>query len=341
MRDARPSPEQAACRRGSGLIALLVALIVLQLLVAVIVTGGARDQASSGVRVEASRALYAAEGAANMAYAEVFAGADLDGDAGLGTISNDGNAANDPSIGGVGAWVAPVGVTQTYSATARGAWTSRRVQFSVTTGAPAESFELYDPAVALNGTDGWEPWDSNPGAVAYATRQYHRSGVQALDILQTTDLVYRYSATSGVWKYSAWQYIPSSTTGTDHYFILMNTYTSQGAKSWSTQVRFELGTNKLYDNVTGANTASLNIIRDQWVRIEVDIDLDAGTQTVRYGGNLLFTGGWNRLGGVRAIAAVDLYGSTASHVYYDDVQLTGAAGSYTKVTGIRAAKPSP
>ena len=40
--------------------------------------------------------------------------------------------------------------------------------------APIEGFESYAVGVALNNVGGWVPWDSNPGAVGYASNTYAR-----------------------------------------------------------------------------------------------------------------------------------------------------------------------
>ncbi len=85
-------------RRGTIAVAVLVALVVLSLVVAAAVTGGARDQQLTRVRVQGARAQAAADSAAAMAVKEMMDGADLDGDGVIGTISNDSNTATDPTI---------------------------------------------------------------------------------------------------------------------------------------------------------------------------------------------------------------------------------------------------
>ena len=101
----------------------------------------------------------------------------------------------------------------------------------------------------------------------------------------------------------------------------MNTYVDGGAKNWSTQVRFDLNRNTVYDDLGGGSNV-LPLIRDQWVPITVDIDLDNNTQVISYNSQTLFKGAWTRMGGATlSLAAVNLYGSSASHTYYDDVSL--------------------
>lgn len=87
-------------RRGSVAAAMVVALVLLQVVVAGMVLAGARDQDLTQRRVETVRAMYAAEAGINMAVREVMLATDFDGDGAVGTISDDGNAGNDPDLSG-------------------------------------------------------------------------------------------------------------------------------------------------------------------------------------------------------------------------------------------------
>ncbi len=86
-------------RRG----ATAIVMVVLMLLVAMIVIGsavsGARDQDLTVRRVETVQSIYAAEAGMNMAIREIINNADEDGDGGVGSISDDGNDANNPVFG--------------------------------------------------------------------------------------------------------------------------------------------------------------------------------------------------------------------------------------------------
>lgn len=86
--------------RGSAIVAILVALAMLQILVAAIVFSGTRSDTLSTLRLDAARSLYAAEAGANLAIREVVLNSDADADGGIGSISNDANATNDPAISG-------------------------------------------------------------------------------------------------------------------------------------------------------------------------------------------------------------------------------------------------
>ena len=166
----------------------------------------------------------------------------------------------------------------------------------------AEDFDSYPANYQLHGQGGWRGWDNSVAAGAFTTTTYKRSTAKSVDIAGPSDLVQKFTATSGQWQVKVWQFIPANTTGNDTYFILMNTYNDGGAKSWSTQVIFNFSTNLVYDNMGGA-VGSVALVRDQWVPIVVDVDLDTKKQTIYYNGTKVTKVDWNRLGGVAAIGA--------------------------------------
>lgn len=86
-------------RRGAIVVAMVIVLVLLGLLVVGMVMGGARDQDLTVRRVEALQAVYACEAGVNMALRERMLNVDEDGDGQVGSISDDGNAANDPALG--------------------------------------------------------------------------------------------------------------------------------------------------------------------------------------------------------------------------------------------------
>ena len=86
-------------RRATIAISMIIALVVVNLIIISIVTGGARDHDLTIKRVETIQAFYAAEAGMNMGIRELMNNADEDGDGAIGTISDDGNAANDPTFG--------------------------------------------------------------------------------------------------------------------------------------------------------------------------------------------------------------------------------------------------
>lgn len=115
MRSAPPSR-----RRGVVSVAVLILLGVLMLVVAGVVMAGGRDHEVAGLELQGERARYAADAAAHMAVKELFDNLDRDGDGGIGTISADGNTANDPTLGATRLWATAVTAGSETTVTARG-----------------------------------------------------------------------------------------------------------------------------------------------------------------------------------------------------------------------------
>ena len=102
-----------------------------------------------------------------------------------------------------------------------------------------DHFDTYLTGSQMHLQGGWKGWYNDPLAGALTSSTQARSALNSVDIVGATDLVHEYTGfTAGTWTYTAWQYIPSSLTGTT-YFILLNGYDDTGAtNNWSTQVNF-------------------------------------------------------------------------------------------------------
>ena len=196
-------------------------------------------------------------------------------------------------------------------------------------GAPApswsENFDSYPSDHQMHGEGGWKGWGNVPSAGALTSNVQSHSAPNSVAILGASDLVHEYSGyTSGLWTYSAWQFVPTNLSGLS-YFILLNQYDDAGlTNNWSTQVSFD-GTANVVLNEGAAGGQTLPLIKGEWVNIRVVIDLDADTQTFYYGDDLLYTASWTdglTGGGILNIGAVDLFANNASVVYYDDIALT-------------------
>ncbi len=86
--------------RGAIGIAVIAALVMVEVVIIVSVIGGSLQQDLTLQRIDTNRAFYAAEAGVAMAVREEWVGADEDGDGTVGSISDDGNTTNDPQIGG-------------------------------------------------------------------------------------------------------------------------------------------------------------------------------------------------------------------------------------------------
>lgn len=171
----------------------------------------------------------------------------------------------------------------------------------------------------------WEPWDDNPEwATAEVTSDVSRSAPHSLAVDLQDDVVRQFGFMDGQWRFTAWQFVPSDFVG-ESFLILLNNYVHGGPYNASVQLAVDGAAEVIEDRDSGD---TLPLTRDQWVEIRMDINLDADTVSVYYGGRLLVTKNWQDAAGsgepLPAIGAVDLYANGASPVHYDDLSLVPA-----------------
>jgi hypothetical protein len=100
--------------------------------------------------------------------------------------------------------------------------------------------------------------------------------------------------------------------------------------SWSTQVIFDSATGTAANEPSGADQGSAPLVTGQWVDLQLDVDLDADSQTFTYNGTQVFSGSWTQqypnqsVPGILNIGSIDLFANGASAVYYDDIRITAA-----------------
>ena len=87
-------------RPGVAAVAMVVLLLIVDLVIVGIAVGLSRDHDLTVRRIQTIEAMYAAEAGVNMSIREQMYAADEDGDGTVGTISDDSNDANDPTLGG-------------------------------------------------------------------------------------------------------------------------------------------------------------------------------------------------------------------------------------------------
>ncbi|MCC6678825.1 MAG: hypothetical protein IT436_16975 [Phycisphaerales bacterium] len=189
----------------------------------------------------------------------------------------------------------------------------------------SDNFDSYSPGT-INGQGGWQGWDGNPAFAGTVTSALALSAPNSQQINSASDSVHLYSGVStGMWTYTAKQYIPSSFTGST-YFILLNTYNDGGPYDWSVELQFLGGTGQIVDDLRASNPVTF--VRDAWAEIRIDFDLTANTISQFYNGSLIASGTWTTgTPSVLNLAAVDLFGGTGTDVYYDDMRLIPAPAS--------------
>jgi len=191
-----------------------------------------------------------------------------------------------------------------------------------------EDFDSYAAGSGLHGQGGWKGWGDDPTWDAFVTDEMSHSAPNSLDVMVDSDIVHEFEGyTSGLWTFSAWQYIPTGFEGSS-YFILLNSYTDDGSNNnWSAQVRFDSSIGMVESEFEGEQ---LPLIFDEWVELKVEIDLDMDMQTFYYGGDMLYMKSWTEGvsgGGALNIAALDLFANGATSIYYDDLSRIPAPGS--------------
>ena len=91
--------SENAPRRAMVAVAMIVVLLTLDLIIVGFVVSAGRDHALTIRRLETVEAAYAAEAGVNMSIRELMLPADDDSDGTIGTISDDGDNGNDPTLG--------------------------------------------------------------------------------------------------------------------------------------------------------------------------------------------------------------------------------------------------
>ncbi len=94
-------PARRTCRhrRGAIALALVLALLLLELAIVASVVGGTRRHDLTGARINSMRSFYASEAGINMGVRELMNNQDEDGDGTIGAVSDNGNSLDDPGAG--------------------------------------------------------------------------------------------------------------------------------------------------------------------------------------------------------------------------------------------------
>ena len=186
----------------------------------------------------------------------------------------------------------------------------------------SDNFDAYVNGSGLHGQGGWRGWDGNPAFNGFVSSRFARSAPHSLESRPTTDIVQQYTGVnSGLWTISGWCYIPSGGSGIQ-YFILLNTYNEGGPNNWSLDMGFDQNSGQIIED--DPNTPPLQMIRDAWVPVRVEIDFTNDTQSVYYGVSLLVTKSWTEGasgGGALNLDALDIYSNASTAIYWDDLDL--------------------
>jgi len=194
-----------------------------------------------------------------------------------------------------------------------------------------EDFESLGAGTVLHEVAGWEGWYGDSNAAASVSDAHAFSGTQSVRVDSSTDAVQVLDITEGKWVLTAMQYIPSGTSGTTR-FHMQNQY-RDGAIGRSVQWFFNLSEGVMGDDYDDNATAT--IVYDTWIELKLIIDLDNDSLEQYYNGQLISSRAWVYSGSAQ-IQSIDLFGNSASTVYYDDFKIQDYLSSL-----IEAYNPSP
>lgn len=187
----------------------------------------------------------------------------------------------------------------------------------------SDNFESYPANQVLSNVGGWFGWDNVPAAAGTVDASLARSFPNSIRIGPTGDAVQpALGITSGKWRVTGWQYIPTGgLVGGDIYFIINNRYSHGGPYTWTVQLKADRLTGMVHEDQRAGDTPQ-PIVFDRWVEYRIDIDLDANTMSQYYNGGLLLQSTYSTGTATdpRAIENIDLFnnGGTCN---WDDLSI--------------------
>lgn len=173
--------------------------------------------------------------------------------------------------------------------------------FAPTAGAASvfdETFEGY----ALGNADGQGAWVDFGGArLTSIVNTLASGGSQSIEFSTNpgygSDSYFDLAApiTSGQLALTFDTYIPTGFDGNAHYFISRGP-TGDGPPANVFEEGFHFFGNGTAGTFYDSGSPTTPLLRDQWVTVRVDIDLDGNTAVASYGGTEIFNGAWNNGG---------------------------------------------
>ncbi len=177
-----------------------------------------------------------------------------------------------------------------------------------------DNFESYTLGTKIT-TNGWEGWLGDNSYAGYSSTDHAFSGTKSIKIPDAScDAAHTFTGiTSGKWTYKIKQYIPSSANGT----ICVDLYSLAGVE-WGVEMLCNTVTGKVNHDV-GPAADDLTLIKDAWVEIRFEIDLDGNTVSEYYNNQLLSSHSWT---GRSALTYTDLFPYPGDGpAYYDDLSV--------------------
>ncbi|MHC5114753.1 MAG: hypothetical protein ACYTGP_10030 [Planctomycetota bacterium] len=197
------------------------------------------------------------------------------------------------------------------------------------------SDELFQPGQGLQDARGWKGFDANPAFDAITAPNPFLSPPLSVDVQGNANPVREFgTGDEGTWFFQTWTFVPgnyqqppSADPYAGSHLRLYDAYEDGGPYHWSVDIQFDARDQqcKVYVG-NGLETVDVPYIVDQWVPIDVVVDLDNDICEVFYDAQPLtqyqWTSGFDGSGGGQPnIAAVDLFAQGSSSIFYDDFVL--------------------
>ena len=196
-----------------------------------------------------------------------------------------------------------------------------------------DDFDDLNTVTPVSTQSSWEPWNNDPAADTYVTNVESLSPPNSLEMGGASNMLHNLGVlTSGMYEFSAWQFIPAGfqpdmpggpLTGT--FVNLMSIYEHGGPYHWAVQLQFDAtdGMLKVFDG-DPVQTIDVPYQTETWVRISCFIDLDADLVEIYYDDVMITSYPWSvgvmGDGGAVELGAINFDAHGSSPVYYDDVQ---------------------
>jgi hypothetical protein len=183
----------------------------------------------------------------------------------------------------------------------------------------SDTFDSY-PEGPLNGQGEWDSYYYTIWPKVYVVSEQNHSNPHSCRIEARGGAQHNYSGyTTGIWRFTTWQYIPEDASGGHTWFLLWNR-----DNSVSTFLEFDPNLHIVKSREDGA---ILSLQQGEWVELCVVIDLDHDVQHIFYNDQLLSSKSWTEgVGddGDLNIHAVQMHTGMEGEftMYYDDMVLT-------------------
>ncbi len=186
----------------------------------------------------------------------------------------------------------------------------------------SDDFDSYAAGTTVIGQGDWEGWDNLSTVDADVTDARAASAPNSLELRGNSDVVkVLRGVDSGRWRIRARVFVPANHRG-GSWFILLNRYSHNGAKNWSSQIRIASGRIQFHDGDGNELGVSRAVAADTWSEIRVDIDLERNLQAAFLDDAPLigFPFPWET-SGIGEIQCIDLWSDGGSGALYDNVSL--------------------